>query len=112
MFKEFEDYVVAAAALYCAVVVGKEAVKAYEELAEIKAESSSEWDKLTLDRYKMVSDKLDQHRATPMARIEAFEHAHMLLEKHIAFYAVNAVAREKALAFNDRHFKDLKFLWS
>lgn len=112
MFKEFEDYVIAAAALYGAVIVGKEAVKAYEEISEIKAESPNEWNAYTLDRYTMVSEKLDQLNATSAARAEAFEHTHMLLDRHIAFYATNAVAREKALAFNDRYFKDLKFIWS
>lgn len=112
MFKEFEDYVLAAAALYVGVVVGsaiyKEVSTAIDELITIKEESSADWDKWTLERYTHLSKKLDETNASGPARLEAHEHAAMLIEKHLAFYVINPAAREKALAFNQRYIDAIR----
>lgn len=111
MFKDFEDYVIAAAAVYFVVVVGNEIKKGLNEVDQMKRESSNEWDTWTLDRYTEVGHRLNKLNASHKARIEAFEHCHMLIEKQIAFYETNYVARDKALAFNNEHCTSLCNIW-
>lgn len=112
MFKYFEDYVVAGAAVYGLVKVIKAGYKAHKDIQEIRASSSNEWDALTNKRYRHVGEKLSELDGNPKARCEAFKHCHMLIEKEIEFYERNAEARTKALEFNNQCLNDMLGVWA
>lgn len=103
MFKEWEDYIIAAAVVYGAVVVGAAAYETHKATSRMDRESSSNWDTWTNSRYKEVTTRLNVCNASLDAMREAYKHCHMLINRHIAFYENNPVAREAALAYNDRY---------
>lgn len=111
MFNEFEDYVLGAAAIYGAVLAGIAIHKEYEDYAKAKAEDGIEYIRLAGDRWKHVLDKINAANVKPAVRLEAFEHCHMLLNRHIEFNCLNEVAKKKAHAFNDSYYYDLVKIW-
>lgn len=111
MFKEWEDYVLAAAAIVCLVAVGKEVKKSYDEMVETKAANPAKWMARCNEAYKDVSDKLSAVGASPKARCEAYAYAREMLEKEIMFYEQHKVCRDLAIAYNNKTAKGFIDIW-
>lgn len=99
MFKEWEDFVLAATVIATVVVIGKKAKETYDEIQTIKAEDYSKWMKFAGERLDHVSKKLDYHNASPSTRVEAYTHARELMVKYIEFYETNTVCRTAAIDY-------------
>lgn len=111
MFKDFEDYVIGAAAVYGLILVGKAAKDAYIEIKTTQEESGIEYIQLAGDRWSHVINKLNECNASKTAKMAAYEHCYMLLNRHIEFYCVNVEAKAKAHKFNDTYYQDLMKIW-
>lgn len=99
MFKEFEDYVLAAAVAYGVVLAGLAIKKEVENIQEEKLKDISEWMDYVDEKLKGISDKLTKNNASRKARVEAYTMAEDLMIKHIEFYEGHTVRRAKAVAY-------------
>lgn len=97
MAKSFEDCVIIGAVCFYAYLGAKKLYEAYEESQFAKQECSLKWNNWVDQRYLELFDKLDAQKATERQRVDAIVHLNMLVEKHLSFYVVNAIARKEAL---------------
>lgn len=110
MFKEFEDYVLAAA-IFGMVVVGTEIQKKWKEQKEMEAEIPTEWMRYTNEQLEILTRRLTAANASPKARVQAFIVARDYCVKHIEFYETNDVCRAKGVEFCAKAFNDHIDVW-